>query len=82
MPNIATGFRRLAAATLGLAASSLFAGGATAQTYGIATMQPGTLSHTSASAIAKVLKEKGAERAGAADRRRDHPYPDGQPRRG
>ena len=60
MPNIATGFRRLAAATLGLAASSLFAGGATAQTYGIATMQPGTLSHTSASAIAKVLKEKGA----------------------
>jgi TRAP-type uncharacterized transport system substrate-binding protein len=32
---------------------------ATAQTYGIATMQPGTLSHTSASAIAKVLKEKG-----------------------
>jgi TRAP transporter TAXI family solute receptor len=29
-----------------------------AQAYGIATMQPGTLSHTSASAIAKVLKEK------------------------
>ena len=33
--------------------------GAEAQTYGIATMQPGTLSHTSGSAIAKVLKEKG-----------------------
>lgn len=34
-------------------------GGAAAQTYGLATMQPGTLSHTSGSAIAKVLKEKG-----------------------
>jgi TRAP transporter TAXI family solute receptor len=29
-----------------------------AQTYGIATMQPGTLNHTTGSAIAKVLKEK------------------------
>ncbi|MGI8526257.1 MAG: TAXI family TRAP transporter solute-binding subunit [Pseudolabrys sp.] len=34
------------------------AGGATAQTYGFATMQPGTLNHTSATAVAKVLKEK------------------------
>ena len=33
---------------------------ATAQTYGIATMQPGTLNHTTGSAIAKVLKEKGS----------------------
>src|SRR5713226_8253778 len=32
---------------------------ATAQTYGLATMAPGTLAHTAASAIAKVLKEKG-----------------------
>ena len=32
---------------------------ATAQTYGLATMQPGTLAHTVGSAIAKVLKEKG-----------------------
>jgi TRAP transporter TAXI family solute receptor len=32
---------------------------ATAQTYGFATLQPATLNHTSASAIAKVLKEKG-----------------------
>ena len=32
---------------------------ALAQTYGIATMQPGTLNHTTGSAIAKVLKEKG-----------------------
>jgi TRAP transporter TAXI family solute receptor len=33
--------------------------GAAGQTYGIATMQPGTLNHTTGSAIAKVLKEKG-----------------------
>jgi len=31
---------------------------AQAQTYGVATMQPGTLNHTTGSAIAKVLKEK------------------------
>jgi TRAP-type uncharacterized transport system substrate-binding protein len=36
----------------------LSAGVAAAQTYGFATMQPGTLNHTSASAVAKVLKEK------------------------
>jgi uncharacterized protein len=35
------------------------AGTAHAQTVGIATMQPGTLAHTVASGIAKVLKEKG-----------------------
>ena len=29
-----------------------------AQTYGFATLQPGTLNHTTASAIAKVLKDK------------------------
>jgi TRAP transporter TAXI family solute receptor len=34
------------------------AASAGAQTYGIATMQPGTLNHTTGSAIAKVLKEK------------------------
>jgi len=32
---------------------------ANAQTYGLATMAPGTLAHTAASAIAKVLKDKG-----------------------
>lgn len=48
-----------AAALAGLAALALGAGMASAQTYGLATMQPGTLSHTTASAIAKVLKEKG-----------------------
>jgi TRAP transporter TAXI family solute receptor len=39
--------------------ASLLATGASAQTYGLATMQPGTLAHTASSAIAKVLKEKG-----------------------
>jgi hypothetical protein len=43
----------------GALALTLSGGIAAAQTYGIATMQPGTLSHTSAAAIAKVLKEKG-----------------------
>src|SRR6266516_7276887 len=40
---------------LALAASAATAG---AQTYGFATLQPGTLNHTTASAVAKVLKEK------------------------
>ena len=34
-------------------------GRASAQTYGFATLPPGTLNHTTASAISKVLKEKG-----------------------
>jgi TRAP transporter TAXI family solute receptor len=42
------------------AATLAFSDGASAQTYGFATMQPGTLNHTSASAVAKVLKEKAA----------------------
>jgi uncharacterized protein len=33
---------------------------AQAQTYGFASMQPGSLNHTSSSAMAKVLKEKGS----------------------
>ena len=41
-----------------VAAIVLGSSGATGQTYGLATMQPGTLSHTTGSAIAKVLKEK------------------------
>ncbi len=41
-----------------LAALALSAGIASAQTYGFATMQPGTLNHTSGTAVAKVLKEK------------------------
>jgi TRAP transporter TAXI family solute receptor len=35
------------------------ASGAEAQTYGFASMQPGTINHTTSSAISKVLKEKG-----------------------
>jgi TRAP transporter TAXI family solute receptor len=51
-------FRPVACAAGSLAALALGAGIAAAQTYGFATMQPGTLNHTSASAVAKVLKEK------------------------
>ena len=35
------------------------AGAASAQTYGFATLPPGSLNHTTASAISKVMKEKG-----------------------
>ncbi len=34
-------------------------GNASAQTFGFAAMQPGTINHTTSSAISKVLKEKG-----------------------
>ncbi|MGB7277555.1 MAG: hypothetical protein WBD15_07385, partial [Pseudolabrys sp.] len=51
-------FRPAALAVGGLAALVLSAGIAAAQTFGFATMQPGTLNHTSASAVAKVLKDK------------------------
>ena len=51
-------FRPAAFAAGALAALVLSTGIAAAQTYGFATMQPGTLNHTTASAIAKVLKEK------------------------
>ena len=44
---------------LPLAVLALGCGTASAQTYGFATLQPGTLNHTTASAVAKVLKEKG-----------------------
>jgi uncharacterized protein len=48
---------RLSAPLFGLAVLGL-ATGANAQTYGFATLPPGTLNHTTASAVAKVLKEK------------------------
>src|SRR6185503_11296652 len=41
------------------AALALLTTAASAQTYGYATLPPGTLNHTTASAIAKVMKEKG-----------------------
>jgi TRAP transporter TAXI family solute receptor len=43
-----------------IAALALSCDLAAAQTYGFATLQPGTLNHTTASAVAKVLKEKGS----------------------
>lgn len=55
----AKSYRSVAAAIAAFAITAFSASAASAQTYGIATMQPGTLSHTTASAIAKVLKEKG-----------------------
>jgi TRAP transporter TAXI family solute receptor len=53
------GRRVLARAALVAGTVAWGAASAAAQTYGIATMQPGTLNHTTGSAIAKVLKEKG-----------------------
>ncbi len=50
--------RRAALAGMSVSAFALATVRAYAQTYGIATMQPGTLNHTTGSAIAKVLKEK------------------------
>lgn len=48
--------RRTAAA---LAIVAMTGSMAMAQTYGFATLQPGTLNHTTASAVSKVMKEKG-----------------------
>ncbi len=53
-----TGRRGTLATVFAAAAIAGFAVPAAAQTYGFATLPPGTLNHTTASAIAKVLKEK------------------------
>lgn len=45
-------------AMIALAALGLCSHVASAQTYGFATLPPGTLNHTTASAVAKVMKEK------------------------
>jgi len=45
-------------ALAGIVVGALSATPALAQTYGFATLPPGTLNHTTASAVAKVLKEK------------------------
>jgi TRAP transporter TAXI family solute receptor len=50
--------RRLIVPVFALACAGFAAQPAAAQTYGFATLQPGTLNHTTASAVAKVLKEK------------------------
>ena len=55
--------RGLAGLCLALGTVALGAAPARAQTYGLATMQPGTLNHTTGSAIAKVLKEKASMNA-------------------
>jgi TRAP transporter TAXI family solute receptor len=51
--------RSLAAALAGAAAAIAFTATASAQTFGFAAMQAGTINHTTSSAISKVLKEKG-----------------------
>jgi TRAP transporter TAXI family solute receptor len=51
--------RYLIAACAGAAALAFASTAATAQTYGFAALQPGTINHTTSSAISKVLKEKG-----------------------
>jgi TRAP transporter TAXI family solute receptor len=51
--------RHLITACAGAIALALASGAAGAQTYGVASMQPGSINHTTSSAIAKVLKEKG-----------------------
>ena len=53
------GAGRTLAAIAAVAGAWLAGAPATAQTYGLATMQPGTLAHTTGTAIAKVLKDKG-----------------------
>jgi TRAP transporter TAXI family solute receptor len=52
-------FKLLTAVFIAVAAAVLLEQPVMAQTYGFATLPPGSLNHTSASAIAKVLKEKG-----------------------
>ena len=51
--------RRLIAVCIGAAVLACASGAASAQPYGFAAMQPGTINHTTSSAISKVLKEKG-----------------------
>lgn len=48
----------IAGAFTGFAMLAFSAGAARAQTYGFATLPPGTLNHTTATALSKVLKEK------------------------
>ena len=55
-----SGFKVVWAGLLGaIVAAGIGGGSASAQTYGFATLPPGTLNHTTASAISKVMKEKG-----------------------
>ena len=49
----------LLGAFVALAIAGIGSDGASAQTFGFATLPPGTLNHTTASAISKIMKEKG-----------------------
>src|ERR1041385_4090977 len=53
-----TAWPGLLGAFFALAVAGIGSDHASAQTYGFATLPPGTLNHTTASAISKVLKEK------------------------
>jgi uncharacterized protein len=52
--------RSISASLAGVLLAATLTTAASAQTYGFATLQPGTLNHTTASAVAKVLKEQAA----------------------
>ena len=54
-----TAWPGLLGAFLALAIAGIGSERASAQTYGFATLPPGTLNHTTASAISKIVKEKG-----------------------
>jgi TRAP transporter TAXI family solute receptor len=54
-----TAWPGLLGAFLALAVAAIGSDRASAQTYGFATLPPGTLNHTTASAISKIVKEKG-----------------------
>jgi TRAP transporter TAXI family solute receptor len=54
-----TAWPGLLGAFFALAIAGIGSDHASAQTYGFATLPPGTLNHTTASAISKVMKEKG-----------------------
>ena len=58
--NFGSFSRRTLLGSILATAAFVFTGpSASAQTYGFAAMQPGTINHTTSSAISKVLKEKG-----------------------
>src|SRR5712672_865540 len=54
-----TAWPALLGAFLALAIAGIGSDRASAQTYGFATLPPGTLNHTTASAISKIMKERG-----------------------
>src|SRR3954471_23835997 len=54
-----SGSKTARAGLLGVLIAAAVGGSPSAQTYGFATLPPGTLNHTTASAISKVVKEKG-----------------------